>query len=52
MILYLPEIYEDETMFSYLSRAYEKGGYISQIQALGEFLKNPNAGWMGSAFGS
>ena len=42
MILYLPEIYEDETMFSYLSRAYEKGGYISQIQALGEFLKNPN----------
>lgn len=39
MILYLSEIYEDETMFSYLSRAYEKGGYISQIQALGEFLK-------------
>ena len=29
MILYLPEIYEDETMFSYLSSAYEKGGYIT-----------------------
>lgn len=41
MILYLPEIYEDETMFSYLSRTYEKGGYLSQTQALEAFFKNP-----------
>lgn len=41
MILYLPEIYEDETMYSFLSRSYEKGGYVSQTQAMEEFLKNP-----------
>lgn len=41
MILYLPEIYEDETIYSFLSRAYEKGGYVSQVQAMEEFLINP-----------
>lgn len=42
MILYLPEIYEDEILYSFLSRAYEKGGYVSQRQAMETFLNNPN----------
>lgn len=41
MILYLPTLYEDETIYSFLSRAYEKGGYLSHTQAEEEFFKMP-----------
>lgn len=38
MITYLPMPYPDETIYSLLSRAYEKGGYLSISQAKEEFF--------------
>lgn len=41
MITYLPMSYPDETIYSLLSRAYEKGGYLSISQAKEEFFEQP-----------
>lgn len=38
MITYFPTPYPDETIYSLLSRAYEKGGYLSISQAKEEFF--------------
>lgn len=40
MIPYLPTLYENETIYSLLARAYEKGGYLSSSQARQDFFKN------------
>ena len=40
MIPYLPILYENETIYSLLTRAYEKGGYLSSSQARQDFFKN------------
>lgn len=41
MITYFPTLYQDETIYSLLSRAYQKGGYLSIMQAKEEFLMLP-----------
>lgn len=41
MITYFPVPYKDETIYSLLSRAYEKGGYLSITQAKEEFFVQP-----------
>lgn len=41
MITYFPAPYQDETIYSLLSRAYEKGGYLSITQAKEEFFEQP-----------
>lgn len=41
MITYFPTPYQDETLYSLLSRAYEKGGYLSITQAKEEFFEQP-----------
>lgn len=41
MITYMPTIYPGETIYSLLSRTYEKCGYLSYAQAKKEFFVNP-----------
>lgn len=41
MITYFPIPYPDESIYSILSRAYEKGGYLSYTQAKEEFFEQP-----------
>lgn len=41
MITYMPTLYPDETIYSLLSRTYEKCGYLSYTQAKKEFFVNP-----------
>lgn len=41
MITYMPILYPDETIYSLLSRTYEKSGYLSHTQAKKDFFVNP-----------
>lgn len=41
MITYMPILYPDETIYSLLSRTYEKCGYLSNTQAKKDFFVNP-----------
>ena len=38
MITYVPTMYPDETVYSLLTRIYEKSGYLSYAHAKNDFL--------------
>ena len=44
MIAYVPTMYPDETVYSLLTRIYEKSGYLSYAHAKNDFFVNPKEG--------
>ena len=40
MIVYLPNLYENEIIYSLLARTYDKSGYLTNGQAMCDFFKS------------